>query len=163
MAWGWLVVYVTFPIAFAAALVAQARVGGPDLPRTSALPRAVQVFLWVQAGALSVFGVALFLFPGSVASWWPWTLTALTARVLGAWLLGLAAMAGHASYENDWGRIANFVAGASLFAALEAIVLIRYRRAVDWSKPVAFALVAMVTSFAVLAVAGTAARRRSEA
>jgi hypothetical protein len=37
-------------------------------------------------------GLALFLFPLQTASVWPWSLTPLTARVIGGWQLASAAL-----------------------------------------------------------------------
>ena len=46
----------------------------------------------LQAALLAVVGMALMAMPGS-ADWWPWQLTPLTARAIGAWCIGLAVVA----------------------------------------------------------------------
>ncbi len=47
------------------------------------------------------FGGALFLAPELAGPLWPWALTILTARMLGAWLIGLGLAAAQALWEND--------------------------------------------------------------
>jgi uncharacterized protein (DUF433 family) len=39
-----------------------------------------------------VVGLTLFVVPTTVAPWWPWSLTPLTARVIGGWFLAAAAL-----------------------------------------------------------------------
>jgi hypothetical protein len=65
------------------------------MPRTAA-----RVIAAVGALAL-VTGALLFLAPGTVGQWWPWPVTPLTARVLGAILcLGAAGVA--TPWDRRW-------------------------------------------------------------
>ncbi len=78
-AWIWLAIYVVFPIAGIIALVTQWRALGSDPPQAGPLPSALRGILAIQAVVLGLLGLGLLLFPESVATFWPWTLTPLTA------------------------------------------------------------------------------------
>ena len=99
VAWAWLFVYVTSPVAAALVFVLMERnyqpaPAGPQLPLLFALG-----MLALAAFSL-VVGVGLILWPALVSSknpadvvaWWPWSLTPLTARVIGGWYLAAATL-----------------------------------------------------------------------
>jgi hypothetical protein len=80
----------------------------------------------VLAGLMSAF---LFLFPGAAIDIWPWTLTPLTARVIGAiFALGLAAVG--AFTERRWSAYRLLVQVAIIMLAL--ILVSGIRGAADW-------------------------------
>ncbi len=89
-AWIWLAIYTLVPIAMILLLPGQLRVRGEDTPRAAPMPRAATPVLGLQAGALAVPGVLLFVDPVRWTWIWPWSLTPLTGRAVAAWLLGTA-------------------------------------------------------------------------
>lgn len=92
VAWAWLAVYVVSP--FAVLLVLARMESGYEPPEfyTRQLP---PVFKPVMLGVAAIFGtigLVLFLFPAQTAPLWPWSLTPLTARVIGGWWLSSLAL-----------------------------------------------------------------------
>jgi hypothetical protein len=89
--WLWTMLYFTTPFLIAWVWVSNRRHDAPPSGEDVVLPRSVA---WVlgSVGLLSgAMGLALFLAPEAMIGWWPWLITPLTARVLGAVLcLGLA-------------------------------------------------------------------------
>jgi hypothetical protein len=87
LAWGWLACYVVSPVValivyfyYERAYVAPARPARGRLPLVGVLILALT--------ALHVLvGSALLLFPGPMATIWPWGLTQLTAQVLAGWYI----------------------------------------------------------------------------
>jgi hypothetical protein len=77
---------------------------------------------------LGITGVAAALIarPASTDRWWPWPLTPLTARALGAWILGLGVVWLWSVYENDYFRIRLALRSYVWLVALEFIALLRY-------------------------------------
>jgi len=100
IAWAWLLVYVTSPVA--ALLVYLAMERGYKPPRNSGTPIPSSFSSMLQAFAVvsAVLGIGLILWPffytapeqGSVVPWWAWKLTPLTARVAGGWYLAAATL-----------------------------------------------------------------------
>src|SRR5436309_12880670 len=83
-------------------------------------------------------GVGLFLAPDVVKQIWPWGLTPLTARAIGAWLIGIGFAAFHASRENDFLRIPPLAGGYIAFSVLQCIAWARYAGDVKCSAPAAW-------------------------
>jgi hypothetical protein len=116
--WSWLVVYVVVPPAMVVLLVRQLRVRGAGPPRRAPLPAWMRLVIGIQAVIMLVLGVALFLGPQTTAALWPWMLTPLTGRVVGAWLVGLSLIAVYTFLENDFGRS---YAALITYAVLDAL------------------------------------------
>jgi hypothetical protein len=85
-------------------------------------------------GALALsFGLAMFLVPSWAVDVWPWTLTPLTARVLGAiFALGVAGLGVFA--DPRWSTVRLMVQVESLMLLLIAIAVIRARSEFDASN-----------------------------
>src|SRR5437879_10921982 len=86
----------------------------------------MRVLVLGQGGGMLVFGAGLFLLPSVVAPLWPWPLTTLTSRAIGAWLIGIGFAALHANRENDLSRITPLAGGYVVFAVLDVVALGRY-------------------------------------
>ena len=65
------------------------------------LPLALRLLLGAIAGVLLLYGVALLAVPVQAATWWPWPLSDLTARAIGAWLVGLGWAAAQGQLSGD--------------------------------------------------------------
>src|SRR2546428_5055611 len=87
-AWFWLAIYAGVPVAMLLISWHQIRVPGGDPPRGPAPPKWMRIVFLVQGAGMLAFGVGLLLAPIAVGAVWPWTLTALTGRAIGAWLVG---------------------------------------------------------------------------
>ncbi len=131
--WGWLVIYVVVPLAMLLLLVAQLRVAGNDPARQRILPSWLRFILGIQALTMVGLGIALFLAPEGMSELWPWMLTPLTGRAVGAWLVGIGVAAAHMFWENALERLQAALIGYTALGALQLLALARYSSTVDWS------------------------------
>ncbi len=123
-------------------------------------PRHSAEILAIQAVVLGLLGLGLLLFPEPVATFWPWTLTPLTARAIGAWLLPIGMAGVWVVFENDLGRSRILSTVYVFYAILLIGALARFREEVDWSHSSAWALAAMVALILVTGIAGRVAAAR---
>ena len=131
-AWFWLAIYAGVPVAMLLVGWHQIRVPGGDPPRGAAPPVWMRIIVLGQGVGMLVVGVGLLALPDVVKSVWPWMLTPLTARAVGAWLVGVGFAAVHATRENDVTRIRPLEGGYVAFAALQLVALARYSGSVTW-------------------------------
>ncbi|HUR23714.1 MAG TPA: hypothetical protein VMZ73_07575, partial [Acidimicrobiales bacterium] len=91
--WLWAGLYFTTPFLVWGVWAMNRRRATPAQPADVALPPAARVMMGAT-GALAVLaGLFLFLLPARAIDVWPWTLTPLTSRVLGAiFMLGVAGL-----------------------------------------------------------------------
>lgn len=83
-AWAWLIVYAVVPPVLAILLIMQMRAPGGDPPVVAPLPAWLWPIIGLQAAALLAVGAMLLVAPGCAVPLWPWQLTPLTARAIGA-------------------------------------------------------------------------------
>lgn len=152
MTWGWLAVYTVVPVLMIVVTAHQLRRRMPDPHRSRRLPGWVRLALLALAFILGFVGLALFLVPGVAASWWPWPLTPLTSRAVGAWLISLGVAAAHGLIENDVTRIRPLGVTAVVFSVLEGVALLRYGGELDWSSLAAIGYLAVLAALLVLGV-----------
>jgi hypothetical protein len=160
--WAWLAIYVTVPIALLLLLILQLRVAGVDPPRQTVLPLWVRVVLGIDGVGMLAIGLALFLEPEVMSPLWPWTLTALTGRAIGAWLLGMGFLAVYGAWENEWSRTKIALVSAGALGALELLAVARYPGDVNWRSPGAWVYVLVLLSFAALGAYAWHAFRKAE-
>jgi hypothetical protein len=153
--WLWLAVYAIVPVAMAVLMVMQARERGHDAPRMAPLKRWQVGSMAAVSAVMLVVGALLLVMPDQVDGIWPWGLTPLTARAVGAWLIGLGIATGHAVREADAVRVYPLMAGSIVFVALQAIALIRYGDEMDWASAGG---VVYVVVLAVIAATGLSTR-----
>jgi hypothetical protein len=159
VAWAWLVVYLAFPAAMAVALIGQRRAAGADPPRQRRLSRWHKLALGVASGALTGPGVVLLLDPTLMARVWPWPLTPLTARALGAWGIGLGVGLAQGIWEDDWQRLRVATPIYPIFGALGLITLLRYATSIQWHRPAAWILLTVMIGLLAGGVYAVAATR----
>jgi hypothetical protein len=92
VAWAWLAVYVVSPVA--AVIVCLQMERGYQSPAfdSQMLPAPFPSLMLGFASLYGVVGLGLILFPAQAAPLWPWSLTPLTARVIGGWWLSGATL-----------------------------------------------------------------------
>lgn len=103
--WFWLVTYVVVTPLLVWLVFGQIRRAPSDPPRQAPLPAAARAVLGIQAVALVGLGAALFVAPGWADAAWPWTLSPLTGRAVGAFLVGFGAAAAYALVDADLERL----------------------------------------------------------
>jgi hypothetical protein len=160
--WVWLGIYVGVPVALGLLWVIQIRQPGSDPPRSAPLPSWMRAILVVQGAVMLLFGAAMLLFPATTIPLWPWKLSALTSRAIGAWGVGIGVLAIQASWENDWQRLSNFVPSYALYGTLQIINLLRYPSMLDWSRFSSLAYTLFAVSVLLTGGYGTWMTRRAE-
>lgn len=148
--YAWIAVYVGVPPVMSVLLVRQLRGAGADPPRVAPFGAGFRVILGLQAAVMVTLGAALFVAPVATAELWPWQLTPLTARAVGAWLFGLGVAAAHSLAENDWARVRPTAAGVLGLGIFHLIALARFGGDVDWDAASAWIYAGFLVS--VLAV-----------
>ena len=119
----WLVVYVIVVPLLAYLIWAQPKGAGSPTPPALALPRWLRAALGLQSAALLVFGVLLFVAPVGMHSIWPWPITPLTGRAIGAFLCGFGVAAAFAVRENDLDRLHGSALAWGTLGALELVAV----------------------------------------
>jgi hypothetical protein len=148
--WAWLAIYTAVPVAMLVLLILQHRMPGDDPPRQSVLPFWVRLILGINGAGMLALGSALFLAPEVVSPLWPWTLTALTGRAVGAWLIGLGLAAVRTLWENELSRTQVALVSAGSFGLLELLGVARYPGDVNWSSPSAWVYLLSLVSLAAV-------------
>jgi hypothetical protein len=148
--WGWLLVYVSVPVAMSWLLVTQLRQARPDPARVAPLASWVRVVLTVQAAVMLVVGVAMLLAPTVMLGAWPWVLTPLTCRAIGAWAIGIGTIAAHAAWENDWWRLRPMMLSYTVLGVLQITAVLRYWADLDWSRAAAVVYVCFLATILLL-------------
>jgi hypothetical protein len=157
--WVWLAIYSVVPVLMVVLLITQARVAGTDPPPRHPPPVWLSGLVGAQAVLLGTVGFVLLIAPGQAGEIWPWDLTPLTARAIGAWLLSLGVAAGHALWERDIHRMRPAVVAYLAFGLLQGLVLARYPDTLDWTAPTSYIYVAFLISALVVGVAARGAFR----
>jgi hypothetical protein len=132
-AWFWLAIYAGVPIAMLLVLITQRRLQGGDPPRELPFPIWLRIILPAQGAIMLIVGASLFASTSTTISIWPWKLTLLTGRAIGAWLLAVGVAAFHAMWENDLYRIRPLGGGFAVIGVLEIVALLRYPQSLDWT------------------------------
>ncbi|HUF38038.1 MAG TPA: hypothetical protein VMN57_05905 [Anaerolineales bacterium] len=144
--WTWLFVYLLVPFILGALWLMQSRLGGGDPARAAPLPGWARAGLRMQGIVMALAGLLLLVAPTAVATAWPWPLTPLTGRAIGAWGIGIGTAVLHTAHENDWRRGRAGFAGVLVFALLQGINLARFGGEFAWSSAAGIAYLALLVS-----------------
>lgn len=148
--WVWLAVYVSVPIATGIVWIHQMRQPGMDPPRTAPLRKGIRWTLGAQGAIMLILGVLMLIASNFVIAAWPWTLSALTCRAIGAWGVGIGLIALQAVGENDWWRLFPMMMSYALYGLLQLINLLRFSDTLEWHEVSAiFYIVFMISILAV--------------
>jgi hypothetical protein len=152
IAWAWIAIYLLVPPVLMIVLGMQLRAPGVDEPRQFPLPDWLRVLSVVQGVVLLGAGCALMLAPNDAMTIWPWPLTELTGRAIGAWLISLGVIAIQAAWENDFLRVRATAIAALLMAVLQSVALVRYPDTVAFSSIEGVAYLLALANVAVVAI-----------
>lgn len=159
-AWAWLLVYALVPLLLSVLWVIQARTPGIDPVRQHIPGPLVAGGIVIVGLVLIPTGAVLLVRPDLIIPSWPWLLTPLTARAIGAWSLALGLAMAHALWENDWQRIQTAALSLAVFGGLELIALARYPGDVKWELFQSFFYVGFMIFILVCGFASTLFVRR---
>jgi hypothetical protein len=81
---------------------------------------------------------------------WPWALTPLTGRAIGAWAIGIGTIAAHAAWENDRWRLRPMMLSYTLLGLLQLSSVLRYPADLDWSRRAAVVYVLFLATILLL-------------
>jgi hypothetical protein len=154
-AYGWIASYALVPLGLVVLWVGQRRGPGPQPPRIHRLRRWLRWALGAHGVVLVLLGADLLFLPEQAGSFWPWMLTPLTARAIGAWVLAIGIAAAHWAREDALERTRSVALSFSVFSILEMIALVRYGEAVEWTAPSAWVYCAFLVSILFLGASGT--------
>jgi hypothetical protein len=168
--WLWTGLYFTTPFLVFAVWWANRRRAAPATTAELLIPLRVSRVIAVLGGLSVLTALFLFLFPGRAAAIWPWALTPLTARVMGAiFALGIAGLGAPADRRWASARILLQVAGLMLAlilaAGLRASSELDPSNALTWLTGIGFAglLAAIVILYARMRAQAAAAGMQVQA
>ena len=159
-AWFWLAVYVSVPLVMVVLLALQQRTEGIHPERARPLPRWLAAALAVEGAVMFAVGAVLFVRPGTITAW-PWALSPLTSRAIGAWLVSFGLAAGLAVVEGDLPRLRAPAVAYLVFALAELAALLRYAGALAWGSWPVRVYVAFLLLVTATAAAGVRLTSRS--
>jgi hypothetical protein len=157
----WLVVYVIVVPLLVCLIWAQPKGPPIEVPAVLRLPGWLRAALAVQGAALIAFGVLLFAAPVAFASIWPWPLTPLTGRAVGAFLCGFGVAVAFALWENDLDRLHGSALAWAALGALELLAVAIHAGDLDASGPATALYVAFFASVLGVGAYGAIAAQRS--
>jgi hypothetical protein len=165
LGWFWVAAYVAVPPLLGAAVWRQLRTPPTAVAAGGAamLPGALRVVLVAQGVVMLGIGVALFVAPTDVDALWPWKLTPLTARAVGAFLTGFGASALHAVIENRIERFEGAALAYTLLGGLELLGAALHAEDFDGDSLDTWAYVVFLASVVAAGLWGIAAARRGRA
>jgi hypothetical protein len=154
--WLWAGLYFTTPFLVFAVWLSNRRTD----PAPAADERLLPAWLATLIGLVGVLACAMsafvFLDPARAITWWPWSLTPLTARVMAAILaLGAAAVGG--LRERRWSSVRIMVQVEAFMLGLIALAVVRAHSQLDTSRPLTWLFGA---GFAVVLLASAWTYRR---
>ena len=155
MTWTWLAVYVVVPLLQTALIIGLYRSPGADPPIQTPMRPMYRAILGASGALLVLLGVALVVAPLAAAgAFWPWMLTPLTARAVGAWLVAWGVVTGQIALEGDRRRARPGYAGLAAFGVLALVAVARFADALRWQEPRAIAFTAAAAALAAIGVFG---------
>ncbi len=153
--WAWLAAYVAFPTVLLVVVSDQRRVPGGPSPRQP-FPGWTTWVLAALGTVLVAAAIALFLAPEETADLWPWVLTPLTGRIIGAWLAGIGFAAAAAAWEGCWRRFYPVAAWFAAIGLLQLLAVIRFNDEIEWD-PYGWVYLGVVVVLLAVGAAGLAA------
>ena len=99
--------------------------------------------------------------PLDAASLWPWTITPLTGRAIGTFVLAQGALALTVCRERDWGRVRPPMYQAVVLGVLHLGAILRFSDTLDWDTPGAWLYLGAVLAVLAVGVTGSLRCRRA--
>jgi hypothetical protein len=149
--WLWVALYFSTPFLVFVVFARNQREYRPGTGGEILLPPAAAGILVVAGGLSVAMGAFLYLFPHRAIDIWPWQLTPLTARMLGAiFALGLAGLG--AARERRWSAARILIQVACVMLVLILLAGVRAHREFDSGNPLTWLFAAGFIGTTVAAV-----------
>jgi hypothetical protein len=152
--WAWLVLYAVFPPAVGVLLIRQVRAEGGEPSRSAPVPSWAAAVFALQAVVMVVLGTALIVAPDDAASLWPWTLTTLTARAIGVFILAQGALVLTVCRERDWDRVRPAMVQYALVGTLHLVAVARFSDTLDWDDAAGWLYLGFILSVTAMGTYG---------
>ncbi|WP_406830272.1 hypothetical protein ABEG17_14920 [Pedococcus sp. KACC 23699] len=154
--WLWAGLYFTAPFLVIAAWLANQRYAAEPSPDEPRLDRTAQVVVAGVGGLAGATGLLMFVVPARAIAVWPWPLTPLTCRVVGAvFCLGVAGLG--VLFDDRWETVRLMRQVQLVMFSLILVAAVRARQEFLTDRPLTWVMAAgFLGLFA--ASAGTAAR-----
>ena len=137
--WLWAGLYFTAPFLVLAVWVANQRVAAPPRPDELRIGAVARVVVAAGAGLALVQGLVMFAVPSVVIPVWPWLLTPLTCRVVGAvFCLGSAGLV--VLRDTRWVRLRLMVEVEVIMLTLMLVGAVRARTDLYTDRPLTWLL-----------------------
>jgi len=141
VAWAWLFVYVTSPIATLLIYLAMEKDYTPPANPISSMLGRYAVIFQTFAVISALLGIGLILWPffytapdqGSAVPWWAWKLTPLTAHVAGGWYLAAATLHYTLSRQHAVDAIGPSLLGLMIVTGTQLLGALIWMKAFDGS------------------------------
>jgi len=135
IAWLWVAGYIVITLVMLMMLYLQMRRPQLEKPPVSALPGWLRTLFWLVAISALVLCAILLVSPSSLAPFWPWQITPLVGRMLGAFLAAQGSSAVLALRGNDSYKVLVMCTGYILFVLLQVVAIIRYISQINLATP----------------------------
>jgi len=132
--WLWAGLYLTTPFLVVGCWLGNRRVASPPGAAERRLGVASRSVVALVGLVALVQGVSMFLAPTLVASVWPWSLTPLTCRVVGA-IFCLGGAGAGVLFDPRWGSLRLMLEVEVLMLVLMLVAAARAREELDTSRP----------------------------
>jgi hypothetical protein len=168
-AWLWLAVYLLVPLVCVVVVARQESDRGPAEAVTRPMSGWLTRLLLAQGLVLFVAGVLLFISGISVhhhqattglTSFWPWSLTPMSAMVIGAWLIAFGIAAGMAVGTGDLARLLVPSVTYTAFGLFELVAVIWHWPQVSSKDPWTWVYVGGLVAITVTGAYGWRAARQ---
>jgi hypothetical protein len=155
--WLWAGLYFTAPFLVVAAWLTNQRYAAPAAPDEAHLGRVARLVVGGTAGLAVLTGLVMFAAPARAITVWPWALTPLTCRVVGAtFCLGSAGLG--VLVDDRWSSVRLMRQVQLVMFALILVAVIRARHEFLTDRPLTWV---MAAGFAALFVASIASAVRT--
>jgi hypothetical protein len=150
----WMVIYLGLPVVLPAMFWLNRRRDPGPRPTDVMLPSVVRTALVVAGVPLLLLGLVLFLAPSMAAGFWPWQLTLLMSRVVGAWLTFIGTGALCALFERRYIAFRYFLPPAACWFTILLVGSLFHLGDFQTSRPsvIIYFAALMVAILAIIAV-----------
>jgi len=108
-----------------------------------------------QGIVMVALGAALVIAPVDAASLWPWTVTPLTGRAIGTFVLAQGVLALVVCRERDWSRVRPAMLQCAVVGTLQLVAILRFSDTLDWDTAGAWIYLGFVVSLLAVGAYGT--------